>query len=149
MFRGCDDQTKRYLFYYLGLWSGQFGYLGYTASLNKMFQEHQGSDRENIEYRDFDRRFITIHDRDVKRELNLSPTQSEFFWYELLGFSTVPTQREAEKKFRQMFRIYHPDITTKNYLLAEKVMKVISEAKIIAHTEINLNEDLSVPQLLQ
>ncbi len=111
--RGCDEQTKRYIFYNLGISSGEMGYLGYRLALNRV--------QENF--------FITIEDPSVKKELHLNSARNTFMWYEILGFSTPPTQNEAQKKFRKLSLIYHPDRTKKEEELAGKVIRILSLAK--------------------
>ena len=95
-FRGCTDQTKRYAFYNLGIWSGRIGavlgMIGYKVAEQK-WQE----------------RYITVENDEVKEALGLDKAKTAFLWYEILGFKKAPALNKAKIEYRQKSRKYHPD----------------------------------------
>ena len=64
-FRGCTDQTKRYAFYNLGIWSGRIGSTLGMIGLQKVQTEIQ-------------KQYIQINDDEVKEALNLNKSKNAF-----------------------------------------------------------------------
>ncbi|TET33460.1 J domain-containing protein [Candidatus Dependentiae bacterium] len=168
-FRGCSDQTKRYLMFNLGQSTGGI-VAGALMSIFmpekvKSYQEKQErvkeerkrkteewirrrfgvSDEEKWrkeeekwrkEYEEWKRRKrvvgiqVTFQLSDeVKGELGLSPEISTFEWYEILGFSRVPSRTEARSKYKKLARTYHPDkAPADKKTLYEEVFMAISNA---------------------
>lgn len=127
-FRGCDDQTKRYLFYRLGLESGgSFGNIAFRAAGGRIHEEYEEPEKTP------ESPFISIENDAIKNELGLNPDQFTFEWYEVLGFKTQPTRKAAASKFRKIAFKYHPDkIKNKpeeEQKVAIEVVKILSQAK--------------------
>lgn len=162
-FRGCSDQTKRYLMFYLGQDIGKaaVGVLmavfmpekirRYTEKRQRYQEEMQRKidewlrkrfgigEEEWAQYKRGVGISVTPQLSDaVKKELGLVTERSTFEWYEILGFDSRPSAGEARKRYKVLVKKYHPDRAPeeKNELYTE-VFKAIATAneKIPQETE--------------
>jgi len=95
-FRGCTDQTKRYAFYNLGIWSGRIGAVLGMIGVQVAQQKWQ-------------ERYIVIESDAAKEALGLDKGKNAFLWYEVLGFKRAPNKRKALLAYRKKAVKYHPD----------------------------------------
>lgn len=137
-FRGCDDQTKRYAFYELGLVSGGIGVafayvLTHQEEIKKQAAEQAeaGFSWEKF-FEDMVENIIQtsikITNVNVKKELGLLSDRNDFAWYQVLGFKEEPSSKEAKTAYHKLSVKYHPDRFSDKELGGE-IMKVLNAAK--------------------
>jgi curved DNA-binding protein CbpA len=62
--------------------------------------------------------------------LDLLREKNNFTWYEVLGFESEPTSKDAREKYRELIKKYHPDKAEKQEKpLANKIAKILNIAK--------------------
>ncbi len=120
-FRGCDDQTKRFLVYSAGIMGGKF-----TGILSRIAPELVTTrvDTESTEIIPEKSGDITIEDDAVKTSLGLPEGKDEFSWFEIFGFSQKPSDAEVKKAYKKLSLKYHPDKPGGS----KEVMQMLNEA---------------------
>lgn len=122
-FRGCTDQTKRYMFYSLGSISGKIlAFAAFEGAYAAFIYERPTADIKSTQAKR-----ISIENDIVKEALGLPKNRNSFMWYEILGVQENANEEKRKKAYRKLSLKWHPDKQRKDSDIVFPIINIAAD----------------------